>query len=245
MASRAESAAMATKKKTSGAASEPRFGEATFAYLRDLGENNRKEWFEANRERYEAHVREPALALIREMGPRLKKAGVPLVADDRKVGGSLMRVHKDVRFSKDKSPYKTNVGIHFRHAAGKDVHAPGFYFHIGLDECFVGLGMWHPEPAALEAIRKRILDKPKVYQKLIEDPALTKVWRSGGESLKRPPRGYPADHPLIAELMRKDHILVADLRKKDVISPTLPDLLSSHLAAGKGHLRFLCEAVDV
>ncbi len=221
------------------------FGPSTLAYLAELRDNNERRWFEANRERYEAHVREPARAFIRAMAPRLKKISSSLVADDRKAGGSLMRVFRDTRFSKDKTPYKTNVGIQFRHAHGKDVHAPGCYLHIGLDECFLGMGMWRPEPAALAKVRERILAEPKKYAKIIADPKLTAVWRQEGESLKRPPQGVAPDHPLVGELKRKDHILVCDLSVDEVESPALVELVTERLAAGKAHMRFLCDALDV
>mgnify|MGYP003430300666 FL=1 len=132
------------------------FGPA-LRFLGDLAENNNRDWFEANKGRYEADVREPARAFVRAMAPRLLKISRELVADDRKIGGSIMRVHKDVRFSRDKSPYKTNLGIQFRHRTGKDVHAPGLYVHIQPGTLFLGAGMWHPEPDALHALRTAIL----------------------------------------------------------------------------------------
>lgn len=223
---------------------EPRFSRATFDYLRELEQHNDKEWFEANRSRYESRVREPALAFIRAMAPRLAEARVPLLADDRKVGGSLMRVHKDVRFSKDKAPYKTNIGIHFRHIAGKDVHAPGLYVHIASDECFVGLGMWHPDARALAAIRARIDARSTAYRKVLEEVTAAK-WRRGGDSLKRPPRGFTAEHPMVEELMRKDHILIRDLSKESITGGGLGEVVEDHLLTARGYLKFLCEAIDV
>src|SRR5678815_2121248 len=106
------------------------FSDETFAFLGELEEHNQRDWFEANKSRYERVVREPALAFVRDMGRRLAEVAPALRADDRKVGGSMMRVHRDTRFSKDKSPYKTNVGIQFRHEAGKDVHAVGLYVPV-------------------------------------------------------------------------------------------------------------------
>ena len=140
---------------------EPRFTPETFRFLTELALNNSRTWFEANKARYEALVREPALAFIRGAGPHLRKISRHLVASDRKIGGSLMRVHRDVRFSRDKSPYKTNVGIQFRHEVGKDVHAPGLYVHIAPDECFLGAGVWHPE-----RLRKFKMEKQELQKKL-------------------------------------------------------------------------------
>ena len=101
------------------------FGCGLLKFLRALDRNNDSQWFEAHKDDYEGEVREPALAFIRKMERHVHRISPHLTAKPTKVGGSLMRVHRDVRFSKDKRPYMTNVGIQFRHEAGKDVHAPG------------------------------------------------------------------------------------------------------------------------
>ena len=105
------------------------FDPSLFEFLEELADNNHRSWFQNNKERYETVVLEPSLAFIREFASRLKTISPYFVASDRRVGGSLMRVYRDTRFGKDKTPYKTNVGIQFRHEFGKDVHAPGFYVH--------------------------------------------------------------------------------------------------------------------
>src|SRR5665811_1482075 len=104
------------------------------------------------RDSYEREVLEPALAFVHAFGPKLRKISPFFVASDDRVGGSLMRVYRDTRFAKDKTPYKTNVGIQFRHEQGRDVHAPGFYLHISPEECFFAVGCWHPDPDALGRI---------------------------------------------------------------------------------------------
>ena len=137
------------------------FHPTLFSFLAELELNNEREWFQEHRDRYEREVREPAMGFIRAMAKPLTKISPHLLAVDKKVGGSMMRVHRDVRFSKDKSPYKTNVGIQFRHSAGKDVHAPGLYVHLAPDECFLGAGLWRPERDALAGIRKTIAERPR------------------------------------------------------------------------------------
>ncbi len=112
-------------------------------FLDELSRNNKREWFQANRSRYEQDVLQPALAFIETMAKPLEKISPHFCAVPKRMGGSLMRPYRDVRFSKDKRPYKTNVGIQFRHEAGRDVHAPGFYFPIEPDEAFLGVGIWH------------------------------------------------------------------------------------------------------
>ena len=221
------------------------FGSEALEFLAELQDNNNKAWFAENKARYEELVREPARAFVRAMEKPLRKISRELVADDRKVGGSLMRVYRDVRFGKDKTPYKTNIGIQFRHALGKDVHAPGCYVHLGLDECFLGMGLWRPESAALQKIREAIVEDPKAWKRVSTDPKLREVWELGGESLKRPPRGFDKEHPLIDDLKRKDHILVATLGVDEAQSAELVELCLERFERGKRHMRFLCEAIDV
>ena len=220
------------------------FGPA-LRFLGDLAENNDRAWFEANKARYEADVREPARAFVRAMAPRLLKISRAFVADDRKIGGSIMRVHKDVRFSKDKSPYKTNLGIQFRHRTGKDVHAPGLYVHIQPGMLFLGAGMWHPEADALHALRTAIAVAPSKWRKIVDEPALTAEWRQAGSSLKRPPAGFVADHPNIEDLKRTDFILDTQLTVSDVRSSDLVAVAADTFATTVPYLKFLCSALRI
>ena len=106
------------------------FDPEFFEFMADLAANNDREWFAANKERYEAEVLEPALAFIEDFSYRLREISPNFVADPRRTGGSLFRIYRDTRFAKDKTPFKTHTGMQFRHVAGKDVHAPGFYLHL-------------------------------------------------------------------------------------------------------------------
>lgn len=219
------------------------FTEQTFAFLADLAAHNERAWFEANRARYEAVVREPALDLIRAMGPRLAELAPRFVADDRKVGGSLMRLHRDTRFSADKSPYKTNVGIQFRHEGGADVHAPGIYVHLDPASCFVGIGSWMPEPPVLDRIRRALVADPDGYRAATAAPGWdTDGGRHGAERLKRAPKGFPADHPLVEELKKKSHLATRALSREEVVGDGFADVLTSHLSAALPYLRWLTEA---
>jgi uncharacterized protein (TIGR02453 family) len=223
----------------------PHFSEETFEFLDELTLNNRKDWFEKHKARYERVVREPALALIRAMRPRLERVAPHFLALDRKVGGSLMRVHRDVRFSKEKTPYKTNIGIHFRHEAGKDVHAPGLYVHVEPDSCFVGAGVWHPDAPALQRIRAYIDEHREAWQAVVDDPALTARFGRMGDALSRAPRGYPADHPLLAELKRKDHVVSTDLAREALLSPDLPAELEGLFEISAPYTAALCVAIGL
>ena len=221
------------------------FGPALAAFLEELRSNNERNWFTANRGRYEETVREPARAFIRVMAPALAAISPHFRADDRKTGGSLMRIHRDTRFSHDKTPYKTNVGIQFRHALGRDVHAPGFYVHLEPGSAFLGAGVWRPDSAALFMIRARIDEEPDTWHGVRDDAAFRVAFRLGGESLKRIPRGFAKDHPLADDLRRRDFIAIHELPLGDALGPRFPDLAAARMRDAGGFVRFLCEALDI
>ena len=221
------------------------FSLATLDFLDELAANNNKGWFETNKPRYESLVREPALEFIAAMAPLLAEFAPEFRADPRKMGGSLMRVFRDTRFARDKTPYKTNVGIQFRHALGKDVHAPGFYLHIATDQCFLGAGCWHPESDALGRIRDQIAAKPEQWFAARDNKKFVAQWALAGDSLTRPPRGYAADHAAIDDLKRKDFIALAPLSFDDITGPGLVKLAGARFAATAPLMKFLCEAVGV
>src|SRR5207248_2500710 len=193
------------------------FAPATFTFLRDLRSHNDREWFQANKARYTENVLEPALGFIRAFAPELGKISPHFKAEAKTVGGSLFRIYRDTRFSNDKTPYKTHVGIHFRHEAAKDAHAPVFYLHLEPGDCFVGVGIWRPEPATARQIRAAIAADPAGW-KCAVGPKFTATYRLGGDSLKRPPQGADPEHPLIDDLKRKDFIGMAELTQRAVTS---------------------------
>ncbi len=221
------------------------FTKATFKFLDELAANNNRAWFEANKPRYESLVREPALEFIEAMAPALERFAPSFRAEPRKMGGSLMRVFRDTRFSRDKTPYKTNIGIQFRHALGKDVHAPGFYVHIATDECFFAVGCWHPDSDALGLMRDRIAQKPEKWFAARNDKKFAAQWDLWGDSLTRPPRGYAADHPAIEDLKRKDFVAIAPLSIAEVTASGLVKLAEKRFTSSVPFMRFLCEALDV
>lgn len=221
------------------------FSKATLAFLGELAANNNRAWFEQNKPRYEALVREPALDFIDAMAPALQDFAPHFRADLRKVGGSLMRVYRDTRFARDKTPYKTNIGIQFRHELGKDVHAPGFYLHISTAESFLAAGCWHPAADALGRIRDLVAQQPEQWFAARDDERFAAYWMLDGDSLIRPPRGYAADHPAIDDLKRKDFIALAPLAKSEVIGPRLLERATTQFAAAVPLMKFLCGALEV
>ncbi len=221
------------------------FTQATFEFLDELARNNNRDWFQENKMRYEECVRTPALNFISAMQAELPLLSPHFRALPKKVGGSLMRVYRDTRFGRDKTPYKTNIGIHFRHDMGKDVHAPGYYLHIANDECFIGAGIWRPDSDALGQIRDAIVERPQPWIAARDHPPFTHNYKLGGESLKRPPRGYSKEHPLLEDLKRKDFIAIGHLAKKVVLSTKLRQAVVQHYSDATPYMRFLCQALSL
>ncbi|WP_416304927.1 DUF2461 domain-containing protein [Neptunicella sp. SCSIO 80796] len=214
-------------------------------FLQALRNNNDKGWFHEHKQDYEALVRTPALNFIQEMDNWIKMISPHYEANAKKMGGSLMRVYRDVRFSNDKSPYKTNVGIQFRHEVGKDVHAPGFYMHIEPGNVFLGVGSWHPASDELKAYRDHIVAKPGPYQDAIEHPPFTEIYQMSGSSLSRPPRGFDSDHPLIDELKRKDFIALTPIDESLLYQDDLAEQVARIFGRAQPLQRFLCEALGL
>jgi uncharacterized protein (TIGR02453 family) len=220
-----------------------RFQPSLLEFLEQLAANNNRPWFLEHKARYEEQVAGPALAFIRAFQPRLKRISASFLASDRRVGGSLMRVYRDTRFARGAAPYKTNVGIQFRHEQGRDIHAPGYYVHIAPGECFLALGLWRPEPEALTMIRQAIVDAPDRWRRARDDRNFRARWTLDGGSLKRPPRGFPADHPHAEDIKRTDFIAVEELEERDVLGKKFLDHVAESFAAGRPFMRFLCEAL--
>lgn len=221
------------------------FSRELFKFLRELTENNDRSWFQANKDRYDRYVKDAALGFIEDIGPHLKRISPHFVADPRPSGGSLFRIYRDTRFSKDKRPYKTHVGIRFMHESAKDVHAPVFYLHISDDESFVGCGIWHPDGESLRQIREAIVEDPASWKRARDAKQFASVYELEGDSLKTAPRGFDPEHPLIEDLRRKDFIGAARITKSQLTSPDFMDTFTALCRAGAPLQRFLCRALAV
>ena len=211
------------------------FDAETFAFLRDLAKHNDRDWFAENKERYEESVKEPFLQFISDVGPELRKVSKALVADPRPNGGSMFRIYRDVRFSKDKSPYKPYASAHF--SMGKGVPGPGYYLQPG--QCFVAGGMWMPEPPVLQAIRERISAKPAEWKKAsaaLDHPE---------DALKRPPRGFDADDPMIEDIKRKSFTSSVMLTEKQVTGPDLVKSFTGNCRTLSPLMKFLSASAGV
>ncbi len=222
----------------------PYFTAGTFSFLKDLAENNDREWFRAKKDVYDRVVKEPALRFIMDFSPKLEAISPHFRADPRANGGSLFRIYRDTRFSKDKNPFKTHTGIQFRHEAGKDAHAPGFYLHVEPGKCFVGLGCWRPDGKALARIRQGLVDDSDGWKKVLGRKAFRERFSLAGDSLVRSPRGFDPDHPLVEDLKRKDFVALAPLSRKAVTSPDFLKDFSAYCRAGGPFMEFLCRSMD-
>lgn len=227
------------------AKSSPPFSKQTIAFLRQLERNNNRDWFNENKSRYEVEVLDPALRFIQSMHDSLNDIAPHFTAVPKRMGGSLMRIYRDTRFSKDKTPYKTNIGIQFRHEQAKDVHSPGYYVHIDPNQVFLGAGMWRPASEALHQIRQRIVDKDKEWVRTSRDRTFRRHFELGGESLLRPPRGFDKEHALIEDLKRKDFIAVKYLEHNDATDPRFQRKVETAFRAAAPYMQFLCKAVGV
>lgn len=224
------------------------FTPATITFLKEVAAHNNRPWWEANKDRYVNLIREPAKEFIADFEPRLHALSDHFVADARTNGGSLMRPYRDTRFSKDKTPYKTNVGIQFRHEMGKDVHAPGFYLHIEPGSCWAGVGLWQPEPKVAKRIRDAIVDEPDRWRAATRSPSFTAVWRmepDEAEMLKRVPREYDEDHPYADDLRRKTFTAGHRLTHKIVTSSEFDEVVARAFAAASPYVSFLCSATGL
>lgn len=221
------------------------FTKQTFTFLSSLAENNEREWFTAHQQEYEELVRTPALNFISDMSDEMPAISRHFLAQSKKVGGSLMRIYRDTRFSKDKTPYKTNIGIQFRHEVGKDIHAPGYYLHIAPDECFVGIGLWHPDADALFKIREAIVQKSDAWLAARDDQTFRKHFTLEGDSLTNVPRGFAKDHPLMEDLKRKDFICLAPLSETMVTSKNMRPQVVERFRQGAPYMEFLCKALGL
>jgi len=222
------------------------FPEAAFTFLAGLKKNNNKAWFEAHRATYEDDLREPSKRLVSAMGAAFPEAKLPLVSDVKR---SLFRINRDIRFSKDKSPYKTHIGIVFPMQGMKEDEWSGMY--LGFEpagrndvKAYIGGGAYMPSSPFLKRIRKKIDKEYKVFGKLLADKNFKKEFPEGitGESLKRIPQGYDEDHPAATWLKLKSYTFGGDITKKDLLSPNLPNILVKKMKVALPVMNFLAEA---
>jgi uncharacterized protein (TIGR02453 family) len=227
------------------------FQPEAIQFLVDLAANNERSWFQPRKADYERLLKEPLEALCVALDDEFRARRLPLRADP---GRSPFRIYRDVRFSKDKSPYKTHVAASFSWAgdevddaeAGRshreDVHGSGGYFHLQPGEIYVGGGVWHPETSWLTAFRQGLVSDLDKFNGIVEDPKFKKTFGTigdDGESLKRVPPGYPADHPAADLLRLKNVTFGRRLADKDATSSRLPVVIAESFEIGTPLMRYL------
>lgn len=212
----------------------------TFRFLGELARNNNRGWFNANKDRYIEEVREPLLDFVEALAPKLAKISPHLLADPRPVGGSLFRVYRDIRFSKDKRPYKTYAGMSFRHVEGRDAHGAGYYLHIEPGRVFTAGGMWRPPAEALKLVRDAIAAQPERWKRIARRTPLDE-----GDRLKRAPRGYDPEHPLIEDLKRRGFTISARFTQREACAPDFLSRFAASCRRAAPLMEFLTNAVGL
>ena len=221
------------------------FRPGALRFLRSLARNNKREWFEANRETYEAEVKRPLQVLVEEIDARLGDIAPEMIGNPKR---SIFRIYRDVRFSKDKSPYKTNAAAWFYHRdAGHAVGTAavhggaGFYFQIVPKECMVAGGIWMPPTAALKTLREEIAEDPDALRSILRQPAFKRAFGALSEEavLKRTPRGFDPEHPASDLLRYKSFTVSRELSAADMVSAKLPDIVTKHYATMLPFVRWL------
>lgn len=216
------------------------FGDDFFAFFTELKADNSRDWFDSNRDRYRSVVQGTLSDFVTALQPQLEAISPHIKCDPRPQGGSIFRIHRDVRFSKDKRPYKEHAACNFRTIATDDVHGPGFYLHLAPEEAFAGGGIWMPAPKDLSAIRQRIAAKGKEWQAVLDDPGIRDTFGGvSGDGLSRPPRGYNIDHRHIADLKRKSFFAMAPLTRAQLARPDVVATVAGLYRAAVPLMRFL------
>src|SRR5215472_16576227 len=182
------------------------FSPELFTFFRQLKRNNNREWFQGHKSRYETVVRDPFLAFIEDFRPRLHRISPHFIADPRPSGGSMLRIYRDLRFRPNADPYKTMAAARFPHDAWKQTAAPGLYLHLETGRCFLGAGLWHPEPEPRNILRRAIADNSAGWKRATQSRKFKAAGQLGGDVATRMPVGFDPEHPLAEDIKRKDFI---------------------------------------
>lgn len=222
---------------------KPYFTPEFFKFFRQLNKHNHREWFQENKWRYEQFVRDPFLRFIEDFRPRLNSISPHFIADPKPVGGSLLRIYRDMRFRKDQAPYKPMAAARFPHRAYKERTAPGFYLHLDPQHCFLACGLWHPDGDTRALVREAILREPRTWKKAAKGKAFESIWEISGESCKRMPPGCDPNHPFATDLMRKDFVAGNYFTEAQVCSADFVGRVAKAARAAGLFMEFLTRAL--
>jgi uncharacterized protein (TIGR02453 family) len=222
------------------------FSKASFKFLRGLARNNEREWFQAHKADYDAHVREPFQHLLTDLQPVLAGVSEHYRSEPKGVGSSLFRIHRDTRFANDKTPYKTWQGARLFHERGRQVEAPSFYLHLQPGHCFIASGIWHPEPETLRRVRHFILDNPGSWKAAAHEGKFRRRFDlDDSEVLTRMPRGFPDDFEFADDLKRKNFVALRAIDDDTMTGPRLLKSLQTDLTGLAPFTDYLCAALDL
>lgn len=215
-------------------------------FLKELEKNNDKAWFEANKSRFQENVQGALIDFLGELAPHVKKLSPHILVEPKKSGGSLMRIFRDTRFSKDKSPYHTHVSFALRHEEGKPLPAPGYFLRVDTKTVHLGAGVWQPEKERLALVREAIAADPKGWKRARDNKKFKELFGElDGDSLKRPPKGFDPEHELVEDLKRKDFVAFRNLPHSKLSQPGfLKEVVDSYKAANP-LMKFLCAAMEL
>ncbi|MBM2816235.1 MAG: hypothetical protein HW421_2997 [Ignavibacteria bacterium] len=219
---------------------------AALKFFKDLAQNNNKEWFTENKHIYENEVKEPLKAMVSELGVLFANEGLSIIADPKK---AMFRINRDIRFSPDKSPYKTHAGVFLPYTLSqtnvKPVESLGLYYHFEPAESFIAAGIHSPLPPILKSLREHIAENWQEFDKIINLKSLKKefptIYESG--SLKTMPRGFPSDHPAGKYLKMKEFTVFCEIQHKNSYSPELTKLMITKARAAKPFMDFLLSGI--
>lgn len=218
------------------------FGPELFRFLAELAQNNRREWFRSQRDRCREQVEAPSLAFVRAVAPGLVGISPHILCDPRPIGGSVMRIYRNVRFSRDKTPYRTSVGIRFMHdgATNLDQTLPGFFLHLAPGNCYAVAGVWEPDREGLARIRRAIVARRRTWGRV-----RARVPSIEGDTAKRPPPGFDPDQRWAEDLRRTSFASRIRFRETDVTRPGFPVRFVRACERLAPLNRFLAGALDV
>lgn len=224
------------------------FPQAGVQFLRDLAQNNNKAWFEANKKIYQEALQAPALSLVEALGERLSDAFPPITYDTRKTGGSLMRIHRDTRFSPDKTPYKTNIAMMFAPEGYQRMAAPGFGLQMTTEQVELVAGLFSFDKDQLERFRQAVTEEREgaALGNVVAQMQAAGDYTLGGKELKRVPRGYDPAHPRAEWLKYKGlHAFAPPISLDVAQTPDLMDVVMHHFQTMAPLQGWLMRALDI
>jgi len=220
----------------------PGFPKEALRFLRQLKKNNNREWFQANKSVYETKVRGPMVELLMALQPHLRRIAPEIPYDPRK---AIFRIYRDIRFSADKSPYKTHISAFLAPKLPSGCTSAGLYLHVDPGQALIAGGLYHAPAPELLAVRQHIARHFKTMRKILAAPEFRKSFESiEGDELSRVPRGFPSDHPAADLLRHKDFVVSATHPPQISETPEFFDLLLKHFGAMMPLIRFVNAALQ-